>query len=802
MYYRGRGAYHFSVLVLSIFAGLVSFASGAHAYIDVTVMPETVVRGGTANVISVFTGSYPATCTVKNVTNNITLGTYVLNSSNDSNQNYAITNIQSDKVVSLTCTDSTGKYEDTDTVTVSDTGSSNFQVNQYSSESVVVPGGTTKVESWSTSGIFPYQCTYTDSSGFRKDLTITSGNKGPANPQSYVYERTLTLQTTTTYTTDCTDAAGVRKSSSVKVEVSNLPVLKLLSSVSDLPDGGGDVQLTVDVELATSCRTSDGTSAWQSESFPGSMYDGVSYATPRYSINKTTTFSIECTNAAGSSGKKSVSIYVGNKCGNGVIDEDVNEQCDNGKDGNRDTCPTTCTTRCQAYYCTSSTVNFTSKFTGASNDIEMCVGGDGERDDVHIKPGATVTYTWDAKNAVTCSHDAGDELDAPFAKCFPPVIPGGGPVSVPVKGSCSITVPSDAPQGTVFQYTMQCDDGAAPKNVADSFRVADVSGSDATCGNDTGKGNANIEILSFSASPQTVPFGYTGDLTFSWKTEVKNNNEGFTPECTLGYGTDASWNPLTPVIKGLNKSTTLSVSQITQRAGSGGSGAKFMGLNCRIPVDIYHSDDNSETNEVIIYFATDPSAAPVAKLAFGSSGDSNSDKTAQVAPNKSVSVYLQTGGAERCEYTLTGATTYAKTFTPMKAGETSLQHAFTGDTLITLECFNGTLSTKDTIAVTINTGTPTDDGSGGGSGGPSPVDNSTCSQGTPKASCNDATEVVVGKTKDGTGVCCLARTGSEATLYTIPISNPLAFNTVDELLTSLPPSGASSKPSSSSSLLS
>jgi hypothetical protein len=44
---------------------------------------------------------------------------------------------------------------------------------------------------------------------------------------------------------------------------------------------------------------------------------------------------------------------------------------------------------------------------------------------------------------------------------------------------------------------------------------------------------------------------------------------------------------------------------------------------------------------------------------------------------------------------------------------------------------------------------------------------------------------VVGKTKDGTGVCCLARTGSEATLYTIPISNPLAFNTVDELLTSL-----------------
>lgn len=74
MYYRGRGLYHFSVLVLSIFAGLVSFASGAHAYIDVTVMPETVVRGGTANVISVFTGSYPATCTVKNVTNNITLG--------------------------------------------------------------------------------------------------------------------------------------------------------------------------------------------------------------------------------------------------------------------------------------------------------------------------------------------------------------------------------------------------------------------------------------------------------------------------------------------------------------------------------------------------------------------------------------------------------------------------------------------------------------------------------------------------------------------------------------------------------
>jgi hypothetical protein len=74
---------------------------------------------------------------------------------------------------------------------------------------------------------------------------------------------------------------------------------------------------------------------------------------------------------------------------------------------------------------------------------------------------------------------------------------------------------------------------------------------------------------------------------------------------------------------------------------------------------------------------------------------------------------------------------------------------------------------------------------GSPSPGSPPTDNSKCDKGTPKSSCNDATEEVVGRTKDGTGVCCLARTGSEAVLYTIPISNPLAFNTVDEILTSL-----------------
>ncbi len=93
---------------------------------------------------------------------------------------------------------------------------------------------------------------------------------------------------------------------------------------------------------------------------------------------------------------------------------------------------------------------------------------------------------------------------------------------------------------------------------------------------------------------------------------------------------------------------------------------------------------------------------------------------------------------------------------------------------------------KETVQVTIGSGdTPPPLPPGSPAPGNPPTDNSKCDVGTPKASCNDATEQVVGRTKDGTGVCCLARTGSEAVLYTIPISNPLAFNTVDEILTSL-----------------
>ncbi len=790
MHLTGRSSHFVTFLVLIVAVGFFSFASVAHAYISVSVMPETVLRGGSANIVSVFTGSYPATCDVRNVTDNRGLGTYVLNSPNDPNQNYSLSNIQSDKTVSLTCTDSTGRYEDTDTVTVSDTGSSSFQVSQYSSESVIAPGGTTKVESWSTQGLFPYQCTYTDSSGFRKELTITAGNRGPANPQSYVFERTLSPSATTTYTTDCTDAAGVRKSSSATVVVSNLPVLKLASGKTDLPDAGGDVQITVDVELATSCKTSEGTSAWQKESFPVSMYDGVIYSTPRYPITKTTVFSMECTNGAGSSGKKSVTIYVGagSKCGNGVVD-DVNEECDNGVAENSDTCPTTCTTQCKEFFCQNSKVNFVDKYSGSKADILMCSTHDGYGTTAaNIRPGATVTYEWDAQNAKTCSRDFNDRLDPPFESCFPIVAEGAGSVSIPVKGSCSITAPTNLPEGENESFRFWCDDGAAGKVVSSYFQISRVDGNEAECIPYSNPGT-ETSIASFTVTPNRVPFGYTGDLTFNWQA-VNDPEDGPTPECMLGYGFDnGSANgasQLTSWILGGKASAVLPMSQVNDAHPKYGQvpGTKRMEIICRpTGYNLYNGDD-FDIEEMFIYFESDPNAAPLVSLAFGSKSDQNTDKVAQVVPNKVVSVYLQTGGAERCEYTLTGATTYAKTFTPMKVGETNQNHAFTGDTLITLECFNGTLSAKDTIAVTMNTSAPPLPPGSPAPGTP-PTDNSKCDVGTPKASCNDATEQVVGRTKDGTGLCCLARTGSESVLYTIPISNPLAFNTVDEILTSL-----------------
>lgn len=465
------------------------------------------------------------------------------------------------------------------------------------------PNSSVDIQLYALYGFRPIQCLVTGPS-LSKSHTVTDETNDS-------WTVAVSPSVTSDYTLTCTDAKGNVDSSMDTLTVSGQPVVSLSAAPSTLPLGGGQAQIGVTAYASTSCTPTDGTSEWKalkSSYFVGAPRYPIS--TPGWNITKTTTFSLECVNSGGSSVKKSVTVYVGPnaKCGNGVVDEDENEQCDKGKAENSDICPSTCTTTCQVKFDCNSTVDFTSKYSGGASDIEMCTGGDGERDDVHIKPGATVTYTWDAKNEVACSRDASDELDAPFVKCFPQAVPGGGPVAVSPKGSCSIAVPGDADEGAVYQYAMQCTDGASSKKVVDNFWVADVSGSDATCGEDQTQGSADIEILSFSASPQTVPFGFSGDIAFSWKTEVKGNDRGFVPECTLGYGTDSSWNPLTPVIVGLNKSTTLSVSQITGDAGVGAKGTKFMGLNCRIPIDIYHSSDNSEVKETFIYFATDPNA--------------------------------------------------------------------------------------------------------------------------------------------------------------------------------------------------
>ena len=644
-----------------------------------------------------------------------------------------------------------------------------LHVSLYSYPNIVGPNDPeAALTYYAQRGWWPIACRATGPNldySFTVDSTSTDDGKIP-----------VSLSTTSTYSLKCTDAQGITGEDTVTFPVSTNPVItEFFANPVKLPDGGGSVNIYAYASLETSCKATDGTSEWKALGQQLSLEYSVSTK-----ITKNTTFSLECFDGDGdSSGKKSITVYVGEnaKCGNGVIDEDMGEECDDGSK-NSDTCPTTCDTTCrQISYC-NSTVEMIDKFSGGSNDVKQCPQGQGMA--THIKPGATVTYTWEAKNAVSCSRDFHDKLDPPFVSCFPPAFEGKGAVSVPVKGSCSVTNPTGLPEGDGQGFTILCSDGAAGKDLYGGYFVGNLQGNGVSCGEKAGR---EVDITSFTASPTTIPFGYTGDVTFSWKSIVEPADAKV--ECSLGYEASSGyvkWSPITPWLSGPNNSTKLAVSRITRTVDEGLRGTKMMGLKCTPTEYSIYNNDEYDDEEILFYFQSDPNAAPMVSLAWGNPG--NDADAVSVVPNKSVTVYLQTGGAERCEYTLTGASTYAKSYVPMKAGETSLQHAFTGATQITLECFNGTLSAKDTIAVTINTNTPPDDGSGGGSGG-GPTDNSKCDKGTPKASCNDATEEVVGRTKDGTGVCCLARTGSETVLYTIPISNPLAFNTVDELLTSI-----------------
>lgn len=92
-----------------------------------------------------------------------------------------------------------------------------FNVSVSASPRAVAPGESTTIKFWSTQGVFPYECTYSDSRGWSTTRTITSGNRGtaPGNLASYMEEITFTPPLgTTTYSSQCVDGASASKSGS------------------------------------------------------------------------------------------------------------------------------------------------------------------------------------------------------------------------------------------------------------------------------------------------------------------------------------------------------------------------------------------------------------------------------------------------------------------------------------------------------------------------------------------------------------------------------------------------------------
>lgn len=476
-----------------------------------------------------------------------------------------------------------------------------FVVSINTVEYAVAQGQSTTIQ-WSAvqGAAFPYTCSIsrTDGSYLRAPWTISNESEDSGT-------FTTVPNVTTTYTLVCSDAAGVQKQDSDTVIVSTKPVASITTSTPSLPVEGGRASIGWQVALATSCDATDGTDEWRSVN---DLEKGGSLS---FSISRSTIFTIECFDSTGqTSGKKSVKVGVGegnNICGNG-IKESPEEECDNGA-ANSDSCPTSCTTSCQSYFCSDSLVDFTSDFDGANNDIEVCVGVDGYRDDVNLKPGATITYSWDAKNAISCSRDSSDRLETPFDQCFPAATPNAGPVNVPTKGSCTFQVPN-LPQNSNQSFSILCTDGARSKEITEAFWIAKVSGSEAVCSRDEDQ-SGDIDITSFTASPNLVPFGYTGDVTFRWETVTE---PVATPTCRLGYeNSKGTW-----VTKGTPKqsskgSITLPISEITTNTPEAGPGGKKMGIQCSVGEE----EDEAET---LIKFASDSTQAPQVSLTVGRGG--------------------------------------------------------------------------------------------------------------------------------------------------------------------------------------
>ena len=591
----------------------------------------------------------------------------------------------------------------------------------------IAPGDSATLQAPMSGGTFPYVCTFSGTDG-----TNTSRTK--ANAQDAV-TFSVSPNQTTTYTLSCTDNAGADFSDSATITVSSTPIISSFTATpsNELPDGGGSIQIKANIALATSCSHTGGTSQYRSDKpFPNGD-TGAQYS-PQYNITSTTTFSLECFNASGaSSGKRSVTVFVGVSptCGNGIVEKDKGEYCDLGT-GNSNTCPVKCSTTCQSNGC-DSVVDISIKASPSEYD-----------------PGESVKITWDAKNAVSCD-----------------AVNGEGFAHSTIGTSGSVTV---KPTKKQQNYTIECYDSGGLSQTESAPVGLDM--------------DYDLKIVSFSASPTPVPYGYTGDVTFSWNTTTEPAD--VIPQCSLGFeNKSAMWMRKTPVIDGKKGTVALPVAQLSTNA-DGPVGTKKITLRCYLADG--SRDGVLEYLDKVIYFQSDPTAAPQISLTVGRGSDRDLDGRG-VPTGTSVKVYRGIAGADRCEFTDSRS---GMVPLPAFVGEKVLTTVINEPTTFTLECWNGDLSSKKVSVVTIDDSVDT----GSDQGPTGPTSSTTCA--TPGSTCQSGTFCTngaqkVGSCNSGLRSCCMTGVirgdggglpgGNDSTSSGGSYFNPLKFDSVEGVLT-------------------
>ncbi|TXH06508.1 MAG: hypothetical protein E6R05_01550 [Candidatus Moraniibacteriota bacterium] len=557
-----------------------------------------------------------------------------------------------------------------------------FSVDLSASPRTIAPGESTTIRwtvAWGNTPQFSYICT----SPQLGDITVSDGSAG-SKSGSVVVSPT----TTQGYSLTCTsnNGAGETVSATVVVTVSAAPTVAITALPSSLPDGGGSTVIRWFVGAATSCTPLDGTPEWRA--MTGMNVDG----SRGLIVTETTTFSLSCTNTSGAVARDSTRVTVGggsDLCGNGVIDTSVGEECDNGSSGNG-TCPLTCSATCQDQY-------------GCDSVATVSISASPSRYD----PGESVRIRWESSKAVSCEAKGGEGFNNPIA----------------TSGSIMVRPTRD------FQnYQIECYD-AGGKSVTDAVAVRI----------DT---DYELAITSFSATPATVPFGYTGNIDFSWRATA--SPDGTVPTCQLGALDDsaslgdARWIGKGVPVVDLRGSDTLPIDRLNSVTGTSGS----MTLLCKI-------DDGTaawlkEYRDVVIYFQSDPSKAPEVSLTVGRGSDRTLD--GPVPAGTSVKVYRGVNGAERCEWTDSSGTSTIPPF----VGEQVFDITLNQTTIFMLKCWNGALESRAEFVAMVTGSSPP--GSLPPAGGAPP----------------------------GTG-----STPPVVSFFPILFQNPLKFNNIPDLLTTL-----------------